>query len=650
MPLDLSEEYNLLKKKVESTKKYKEVKKDIEVLKKESKKKYNDDKKFVTEQLSDFKEKKRKYQKQAKTQFDELLELKFISDINTKTKTGKFVKQAFVEALIQIKPKIQEIVAELATKAIGCAQNQTFVGNQTFYIKITSFDIFGILKLDPDTPEGKITFEPQPIQYSVTPFTMNKELYNRIQNPLQPFSDPSVAGVSYRGKSGQELFDFSYVTSYVDPLGNTVAGDFLKVVLKNRVDNKVDGFIKDYYSSIDIFDYKNFFKNLFDQIYGVFTNGESAGGPTINTNISLGNYKNIETRLKFLTIIKRLLGVCNDAYSNEISVSGIAKVSELEEIDESYFEFSNVDLTYIYQTLSDIQLGVYEFVDCDISKITISQPNVIEAINSLNFVDGSNNTNTINDAVNLTDVAKDDGNGILKDFTFLSEFPRALISTILSPKTILPLMIMGKSLGKPYVDQINGSLDFLIQLKKYSWLLIGDVVTEFIKILFALIKKDLLLLVQSLEKDINKELKKKEYERILIYIALIYKTANLFFDYKKCRNIVDDLLAIVGLVSKLYKSRAKKIPFALLVTSRLLRGFSANRAFLRTIEKFDELGIPTGPMPDGSPNLYLASVQAIIEAFDEEKNENEKVQVAIEPLTVLPIGITTPSVMFGKST
>lgn len=646
MPLDLSEEYNLVKKKVESTKKFKEIKKDVDTLKKENKKKYQDQKQFVKEQLSDYQEKKRKYQKQTKTQFDELLDLKFISDINTKTTTGKYVKQAFVEALIKIQPKIQEIVANLATKAIGCSQNQTYVGNQTFYIKIKSFDIFGVLKLDPDTNEGKITYEAQPLLYSTTPFTMNKELYNRIQNPIQPFSDPSVAGVPYRGKSGQELFDFSYVTSYVDPLGNTVAGDFLKVDLKNRVDNKVDGFIKDYYGSIDVIDFKNFFKNLFDIIYGLFTNGTSTGGG----NLTQGSYNAIDIRLKFLTIVKRLLGVCNDAYSNEISVSGIAKVSELEEIDDSYFEFSNVDISYIEQTLSDIQLGVYEFVDCDTSKITINQLDVIEAINSLNFVDGSNNANAINDATNLTDVTEDEGNKLIKDFSFLKEFPRALVTTILSPKTVLPLMIMGKSLGKPYVDQINGSLDFLIQLKKYSWLLIGDVVTEFITILYKFIKKDLLLLVQSIEKEVNKELKKKEYERILIYIALIYKTANLFFDYKKCKNVVDDLLAIVGLVSKLYKSRAKKIPFALLVTSRLLRGFSSNRAFLRAIEKFDELGIPTGPMPDGSPNLYLASVQAIIEAFDEEKNENEKVQVAIEPLTVLPIGITTPSVMFGKST
>lgn len=646
MPLDLSEEYNLVKKKVESTKKYKEIKKDIDSLKKESKKKYQDQKQLFKEQLSDYQEKKLKYQKQIKTQFDELLDLKFISDLNTKTTTGKYVKQAFVEALVKLQPKVQEIVANMATKAIGCSQDQTFVGNQTFYIKLSSFDLFGVLKLDPDTNEGKITYEANPLLYSVTPFTMNKELYKRIQNPVQPFSDPSVAGVPYRGKSGQELFDFSYVTSYVDSFGNTVFGDFLKIDLKNRVDNKVDGFIKDYYGSIDVLDLKNFFKNLMDVIYGLFTTGSSPGGG----NLTQGSYKAIESRLKFLTIIKRLLGVCNDAYSNEISVSGIAKVSELEEIDESYFEFSNVDLNYIYQTLSDIQLGVYEFVDCDISKVTINKPEVIEAINNLNFIDGSNNANTINDATNLTDVPEDDGNKLIKDFSFLKEFPRALVTTVLSPKTVLPLMIMGKSLGKPYVDQINGSLDFLIQLKKYSWLLVGELVTEFITILYRLIKQDLLTLVQSIETEINKELKKKEYERILIYIALLYKTTNLFLDYKKCRNVVDDLLAIVGLVSKLFKSRGKKIPFALLVTSRLLRGFSSNRAFLRAIEKFDELGIPTGPMPDGSPNLYLASVQAIIEAFDEEKNENEKVQVAIEPLTVLPIGFTTPSVMFGKST
>jgi len=645
MPLDLSEEYKFLKKKVESTKKYKEVKKDITNLKKNSNKKYSDVKGATKESLNDFKEKKQKYQKDLKNQFDELLELKFISDIKTQSKTSKYIKETFVEALIKLKPKIQEIVTNLATKAIGCSQDQNYVGNQTFYLKISSFDIFGVLKLDPDSLEGKITYEPKPTQYFVTPFTMNKELYKRLQNPVQPFSDPSVNGFPFKGKSGQDLFDFSYVTSYVDPFGNTVVGDFLKVTVLDRVDNKVDTFIKDYYSTIDVFDYKGFFKNLFNQVYGAFLNGI----PGDTKSDSKGSNKTIEKDLKFLIIIKRLLGICSDAYQNEIDVSGIAKVSELEEIDDSYFEFSNVDLNYLYQTLSDIQLGVYEFVDCNLSKLTINSLDLAQAINTINFVDG-NNANQINFAINLTNVPDDDSNNITRDFNFLSEFPRALITTILSPKTILPIMVMGRALNKSYVDKVNNSLEFANNLRKYITDLVGKIVFEFVFILYQIIRRDLIDLVKSIESDIKEELKKKRYERILIYIALVYKTAKIFFDYRKCKTIVDDLIAIVGLIAKLYKSKDKEIPFALLVTTRLLRGFSSNGAFLKVIEKYDELGIPTGPMPDGSPNLYLISAKAIIEAFDEEKNENEKVQIAVEPLTVLPIGVTTPSVMFGKST
>ena len=105
MPLDLSEEYKFLKKKVESTKKYKEVKKDITNLKKNSNKKYSDVKGATKESLNDFKEKKQKYQKDLKNQFDELLELKFISDIKTQSKTSKYIKETFVEALIKLYEK-----------------------------------------------------------------------------------------------------------------------------------------------------------------------------------------------------------------------------------------------------------------------------------------------------------------------------------------------------------------------------------------------------------------------------------------------------------------------------------------------------------------------------------------------------------------
>jgi hypothetical protein len=53
-------------------------------------------------------------------------------------------------------------------------------------------------------------------------------------------------------------------------------------------------------------------------------------------------------------------------------------------------------------------------------------------------------------------------------------------------------------------------------------------------------------------------------------------------------------------------------------------------------------------MPDGSPNLFLAAADAIIGAIDEEETKNGQVQIAVDPLSVLPIGVTIPQVVYGK--
>ena len=58
---------------------------------------------------------------------------------------------------------------------------------QNIYIKVSSIDLGGLLKKDPTEPIGKVLYEKDPIQIQQYPFSLNKELYRRIESG-QPYS------------------------------------------------------------------------------------------------------------------------------------------------------------------------------------------------------------------------------------------------------------------------------------------------------------------------------------------------------------------------------------------------------------------------------------------------------------------------------
>jgi hypothetical protein len=49
----------------------------------------------------------------------------------------------------------------------------------------------------------------------------------------------------------------------------------------------------------------------------------------------------------------------------EIDVSGVAKVAELDGVDDSFFEFTEIDLRNIDLTVNNIKNGVVEYENCD---------------------------------------------------------------------------------------------------------------------------------------------------------------------------------------------------------------------------------------------------------------------------------------------
>ena len=637
MALDINDGYKAVQKKVSATQKYKDIKKDADDLKKRKGESFETAKKEKTEQLSSLTQKAKDFEKKIekkKTQFDELLDLnKLLANSQEKsgnTKTVKYLKKVFVTALTELKPQIKDILNSLGTSAIGCAQDQDFVANQSIYLRVKSFDLSNFLKEDPDSDVGKITYEKESIQYGTFPFSLNRSLYDRMQNINQPYSVPAT--LSYLGTSGQELFDITYVESYVDPIVGLVQGNFYKVDLKTREVTKVVEFLKDYYSTIEIFDFKNMFANLINQLTGALSIKKGDG------DVNLGDLN------KILLILKRILGLCFDS-TTEIDVSGIAKVSEFDNIDKSFFEFSEIDLRTIDQKISDVKLGVSEFEECGTVKLPVDADAIINSVATLNYIDGKNNNNTINDAANITETIT---NGFFPlkiniDLSFLKEFPKALVMSILSPKVVLPIMIMAKSLGQTFVDEINSFMDFAEKLKTYFSELVSKIASLFVKIIFNIIKKDIKALIAGIIADIAKEKTKKYADMILSLVALIMSIAKIIKDFRECKSIINDLQMLLSQI----QSKTQQLPLPLLLASKLRKGYSKTSAFLNVITEFENLGLPTGPMPDGSPNLMLVAMKSVIDGMDKEMTENGRVDIGIGILSVLPTNQTVPDTAFG---
>jgi hypothetical protein len=167
----------------------------------------------------------------------------------------------------------------------------------------------------------------------------------------------------------------------------------------------------------------------------------------------------------------------------------------------------------------------------------------------------------------------------------------------------------------------------------------------FVEKLFEIIKTEIKRLLRNVIQNILKEKQTKIYAIILKLIQLLLLVGSLISDWRKCKSVIDEILGLLRLVTSGWGG---EIPLPLLFASQLLDGFSESRAFIGSIEEMQKLGVPTGPLPDGSPNLEVLSVFGQLKAQAKEEAENGKVQVAIGPLTITPAGLTVPASSFGK--
>lgn len=640
MAVDINAELKKAQDKSKTYKTYKEYKEGYNTLKKKGGDSQEPANKAISQPLNNFVKWRKKHTTSSKSLTDELIkQLKELKGSGLETDT--FIKRIFVNSLKKVKPEIKNIIIEEVKKALACSDLQSFQFNTTYYLPVKSVDLFGIFEQSPEDRIGKLFYEVSATTYNTFPYSMNRELYDRTQNTNQTYS--SVAGSNYLGTSQQNLFDISYVDSYVDQNAQTIQGSFFKVDIKPRQTYPiVDEFLDDYFSTIDVLDYKTFFTNLVDYVTGSISFGRGDG------KLKLSSIQ------KVLIIMQRILGLCSEN-NQEIEVGGVSKLSEVDNIDESFYEFNDIDLRFIEQNVSNIKKGVIEFEECDNVQIPMNLDAVLTALDNLKFFEDTSDVNEIDAALGIIYpvVDEDPAYKLSVDSGFFEQFVKAVMNTILSPKTVLPVMVVAGMLNQQKLyEEISNIEDFQKKFKNLFNGILTKISGEFTKAVFNELKREIKVLVKLILGDIVEEKKKKKYLMILSIIAVVPALVKVVKDFTECRSVLDELLQLLNIgVTKKISSIANAggdIPLPLLLSSKLLDGYSPTRAFLNTVENLEQIGVPTGPMPDGSPNEFLASVKAMIDGNSKEVAENGKVAIGVGALTITPAGITIPKDSYGK--
>ena len=685
MAIDLSQSWNSAKSRTKAILDFTKASSGSKELKASAGNSESPSNKSLNTQLDKIQGQQKRYLRNPPTSFTQLLDLIGLIS-GSGNSTINYLRTKLIEASVRIEPEVRKIISDEAIHALGCSQEQTFNGfsvsnlnlnplstlpeGEGIYVPVQSLDIANILKNSVDSPLGKILYEFFPVVVNPLfkpyggklPFSMNKALNERMDSSNLGRSFYTEYGKYYQGTSGQPLFDFEYTKT--NEYG--VTQDCYRFALINKepltLDNESSGnnvgdFLNDYYSTIKIVDSVDITASLINVISGAISIQSNASADEITQNS------------KFYLLLQRILGLCFDS-RREIDVSGISKIAELDGVDESFFEFTEVDLRNIDVTVTNIQNGVVEFEDCDNVKLPVDYENIVAQLTEFrSSLSGQTTEQQVNTISTIIDSLAQNPDwklfiptnlnvevAINKDV--LKQIPIALAASILSPKVLLPIYVLLKVVesdaissynsaitsGNTFIQSgnttlggvnniVNNSIDFLKVFRTFNIQVVSKIGAIYLKTLYKILEKDIINLLYFINQDIVRSRVLKKYTiitsllQILNYYLII---SQLVDDYRRCKSLVNDILLLLNLISQSTGLTTNDIPAPLLALSGFLPGTDPNRSTINTIEFLQELGIPTGTLPDGSPNLMVLYNLAANKGADKENSENGKVSATID--------------------
>ena len=508
------------------------------------------------------------------------------------------------KTLMQSKEIILNTVKEHFFASDGiCGTNQT-IGVDSLNIKPNEFDFLNALTVDPSSATGKIVYEPE-TGSTESKVKVNTELYNS-------FDDPS--GFDMRTASGYSILEMFWDTDdqQWNISGLTVNFDTAETFLNN------------YYSSIELPDIQHIVKT---SMLMTIQSGESH--PLFDKGLNNLN-----------RLLNKLMAICGTPTKrNELSNQNAVNLfDENDEDVEFYFNFDDVEGIDIDDEDAKFR-KVLKFKDCDNFEVPVNK-NMMEDFvylgykKNLNDLVDSTLNRTATDAFSKSDSSIPQLQFSLNLLNlFILNLPKALLMSALSPKILLPIVILYK-IFKAGINQVLDVLNTMKELSKLFWSIIKKLFWLFIREFWKLIKVDLIAFVIVL---VNKILKNKYKRYVVIITALIALLTKLLEEgIEDCFTIFNVILTT--LQNALSLGSPISIPGILLGLSDKLPGYSQDRAQLNIMERLENAGISLGPI-FGEDNNLPTIIKSIIDGNTEELDTNSFIKVTNKEIIVpTPVG------------
>ena len=478
----------------------------------------------------------------------------------------------------------------------GCNPNsETSVSGYTISPK--HFDFINMLKVDPTSISGKVMYETQPDPLIGVQF--NRKLYEK-------FDSPSIETIDK--KDGTGLFDIGWdspTQKYVVTVGAGV---------------NIADFIDDYYNTIEQPDIEDVMKNA------MLMSLQGDGTEPSSFNVGM-DYLN--------RLLTKLFSVCGSPSTNNSPFlnNTTEQISE-DEIDiQDYFNFDDIEGIDLDDEDAR-KRRVLKFTDCDSFEIPTNSNHMEDFTYLLDTKNLDENINNTLKKVAIDAYEQSDNSIYLEGFqlsimkNYILQIPRAMISTVLSPKIMFPIALTYDML----YSEVMTVKELMKKMSGMFFNIIKTLFWDFIKNFWKLIKRDLLKFLKQTAKTILENQVKKVKKIVLGLINLLIKVLQSGI------NSCDDIFTVILRVIQAALNVPIKIPIPglLLVLAERLPGFSSDRAYMNALERLEASGINVGPIY-GTENKLPSFVKSVIEGYSDEMNSNSYVKIALKQ-AIIPAG------------